>query len=128
MNFRVQIFDSEGRWQGTLGRLGTTLGTFSKPKGVAVDSEGHIYVVDGIYDTIQIFNRKGDLLMNFGQTGEKEGDFWLPAGIAIDHKNRIYVADTYNKRVQIFQFMGSPKEETPAALVPPAESLKPIEH
>jgi DNA-binding beta-propeller fold protein YncE len=128
MNFRVQIFDSEGRWQGTLGRLGTTLGTFSKPKGVAVDSEGHIYVVDGIYDTIQIFNRKGDLLMNFGQTGEKEGDFWLPAGIAIDHKNRIYVADTYNKRVQIFQFMGTPKEETPAVSIPPAEVLKPIEH
>ncbi|MEK6683404.1 MAG: 6-bladed beta-propeller, partial [Nitrospirota bacterium] len=80
---------------------------------------GHIFVVDGLYDTVQIFNRQGELLMNFGETGGTEGDFYLPAGIAIDNRNRIYVADTYNQRVAVFQFMGEPLLPPPAPLPEP---------
>jgi DNA-binding beta-propeller fold protein YncE len=87
--------------------LGRTIGSFSKPKGVALDTQGLIYVVDGIYDTVQLFNAKGALLMNFGISGIKPGQFWLPAGIAIDEENRIFVADTFNFRVQIFKFLDS---------------------
>ena len=111
MNFRVQIFNENGDFINTFGRLGVTLGTFSKPKGVAVDLEGHIYVVDGLYDTIQVFDQDGPLLMHFGEAGEGEGSFWLPNGIAIDSRNQIYVADTYNQRVQVFKFLGSPTPE-----------------
>jgi DNA-binding beta-propeller fold protein YncE len=86
--------------------VGNVVGTFSKPKGITVDREGHIYVVDGLYDTVQVFNLQGELLMNFGSSGNEEGHFWLPIGIFADTKDRIYVADTYNHRVQVFEYLG----------------------
>ena len=103
LNFRIQIFNPEGKFIGSIGKLGYTLGTFSRPKGVAVDREGNIYVVDNLYDTVQVFNSKGDLLMNFATHGGGKGGLWLPNGIYIDKDNYIFVADTYNERVQVFR-------------------------
>lgn len=105
MNFRVQLFSSEGVFTGKFGESGDTPGYFTKPKGIASDSDGHIYVVDSLQDTVQIFDRDGQLLMNFGTSGYDEGKFWLPSGIYIDSDDRIYVSDTYNKRLQIFQYL-----------------------
>ncbi len=48
MNFRVQIFDAKGRFLRNFGQLGDGSGDFDKPKGIAVDSDGHIYVVEGL--------------------------------------------------------------------------------
>ena len=62
MNFRVQIFDAEGKFIKKFGEVGTGYGQFSKPKGIAVDSEGHIYVVDSAFNNIQIFDAEGKLL------------------------------------------------------------------
>ena len=87
------------------GRPGDTLGNFSKPKGVSLDSDGHIYVVEGLYDTIVIFDQQGRLLLNFGSPGYELGQFWLATGIFIDAQDRIYVADSYNNRIQIFQYL-----------------------
>jgi DNA-binding beta-propeller fold protein YncE len=116
MNFRVQVLDPDGAWTRSIGQLGETLGTFSKPKGVGLDRHGHVYVVDGLYDTVQIFTADGDLLLNFGNAGTVEGAFWLPAGIAVDRQDRIYVADTYNARVQVFRLLDAtlPTDAAPA--------------
>ena len=46
MNFRVQVFDKDERFYSKFGRHGDASGDFSNPKGIAVDSEGHIFVVD----------------------------------------------------------------------------------
>jgi DNA-binding beta-propeller fold protein YncE len=105
MNFRIQVLEPDGRWVRSIGQLGTTLGSFTKPKGVGLDQHGNVYVVDGLYDTVQIFNADGDLLMNFGNAGTTEGAFWLPTGVTVDGQDRIYVADTYNARVQVFRLV-----------------------
>ncbi|MDD3813194.1 MAG: 6-bladed beta-propeller [Desulfocapsaceae bacterium] len=105
LNFRIQIFSSQGAFQGTFGSAGNSPGHFSRPRGVASDSDGNIYVVDALFDNIQIFNKTGQLLMDFGRAGQKYGEFWMPAGIWIDQNDKIYVADSYNKRVQIFQYL-----------------------
>jgi sugar lactone lactonase YvrE len=70
-----------------------------------VDSEGHIYVVDALFDAVQIFDRTGQFLLAFGQSGVAPGRFWLPGGLCIDATDRIYVADSYNQRLQIFQYL-----------------------
>ena len=61
MNFSVQIFDADGKfikkWQ-----VGTSYGQFSKPKGIALDSEGHIYVVDSAFNNIR-YCWEGKLLL-----------------------------------------------------------------
>jgi DNA-binding beta-propeller fold protein YncE len=106
MNFRVQLFSPEGSCLGTVGSLGDGYGNLEKPKGVAVDSKGHIYVVDSIKDSVKIFDRNGNLLLVFGDKGRSPGEFWLPAGIFIDSMDMIYVADPYNMRVQAFRYIG----------------------
>jgi DNA-binding beta-propeller fold protein YncE len=105
LNFRVQIFDQNGKLVSSFGKLGDALGDFSKPKGIAVDSENHIYVVDSQFDNMQIFDKAGKLLLVVGSTGRGPGKMSIPSGIFIDNIDRIYVADSYNKRIQIFQYL-----------------------
>ncbi len=105
LNFRIQVFNPEGKFITTIGKMGNTLGTFSKPKGIGTDMDGNIYVVDNLYDTIQIFDRSGELLLNFGSHGGGKEGLWMPNGIYIDKDNYIFIADTYNERVQVFKYL-----------------------
>ncbi|MEK9138013.1 MAG: 6-bladed beta-propeller [Bacteroidota bacterium] len=105
MNFRLQILQPDGKFLSKFGKLGDGIGDFARPKGVALDSQGHIYVADALYDVIQVFDQNGQILLAFGGTGTGFGSFYLPAGIAIDAKDRIYVVDSGNRRVQVFQFL-----------------------
>jgi sugar lactone lactonase YvrE len=81
-----------------------------RPKGVAEDSEGDIYIVDGLLGMVQIFNREGQLLYYFGQKGTGLGQFELPAGLFIDRDDRIFVVDSFNRRIQEFHYFGLPKK------------------
>ena len=76
----------------------------ARPKGIATDSQGNIYIVDALFHAVQIFNSKGDYLYTFGKKGKGQAEFWLPSGIFIDNNDKIYVADSYNSRIQIFQY------------------------
>jgi len=109
MNFRVQFLTRGGQFQTAVGRLGDTSGSMFRPKGIAVDSEGHLYVVDGLWGVVQIFDREGRLLYYFGTRGTGLGEFQLPAGLFIDRDDRIFVVDSYNRRVQVFRYFGLPK-------------------
>jgi sugar lactone lactonase YvrE len=77
-----------------------------RPKGVGIDSEGHLYVVDGLWGMVQVFNSKGQLLYHFGESGTHAGEFQLPAGLFIDHDDRVFVVDSFNRRVQVFHYAG----------------------
>ena len=104
-NFRVQLLDLDGVCIKTIGKKGDGAGDFALPKGVAFDSEGHIYVVDAQFENIQVFDSNGQLLMAFGEEGSGLGDFSLPAGLTIDGLDRIWVADAGNRRIQVFSYM-----------------------
>jgi DNA-binding beta-propeller fold protein YncE len=113
------------------GKHGNGSGDFSKPRGIAVDSDGHVYVADALFDAVQIFDKDGRLLLAFGKTGRRNGHMILPAGLFIDEKDKIYVADSYNKRVQIFQYlkekgtMGQGATDSSGKHSPTRESTKP---
>jgi DNA-binding beta-propeller fold protein YncE len=103
MNFRVQLFDRDGNFQAQIGTTGDPAGGIYRPKGIDIDSEDHIYIVDGELGRVQVFDRKGRLLYHFGN-GTNYGQFLLPAGLFIDQNDRVYLADSYNRRVQVFQY------------------------
>ena len=104
-NFRIQLFNLNGDFIRAIGTKGDGAGDFALPKGVALDAEGHIYVVDSHFENVQVFDLEGQLLMAFGNEGRGAGEFWLPAGLAIDEMDRIWVADSGNRRLQVFQYL-----------------------
>jgi sugar lactone lactonase YvrE len=88
--FGILTYGRDGTFRGSIGRLGTTPGTFARPKGVAVDRQGRLYAVDAAFANVQIFNADGRLLLwfgHFGKTGLDPGDLFLPAKVAIDYDN-----------------------------------------
>lgn len=106
LNFRIQAFNLSGKYQSSFGEAGQSSGNQSRPKGVAVDSAGHVYVVDALLNNVQLFDAEGQFLMTIGEQGQKPGQFWLPSGIHISAQQKIYVADSYNRRVQVFSYIG----------------------
>jgi DNA-binding beta-propeller fold protein YncE len=105
LNFRVQQFAPDLTPIRQIGKKGDMPGYFGQPKGIAVDPEDHLYVVDANFESVQIFNADGQLLLDFGTEGHNPGEFWLPAGISIDSHNRIWIADAYNRRIQVFDYL-----------------------
>jgi DNA-binding beta-propeller fold protein YncE len=84
--------------------MGDSEESLFRPKGIGLDSENHIYLVEGLSGTVQVFDREGQLLYFFGRRGKGLGEFQLPAGLFIDQNDRVYVVDSYNRRVQVFQY------------------------
>ena len=58
LNFRIQVFDAEGRFKTHLGEGGDGPGTFSRLKGLALDGFGNLYAVDAGHGVVQIFNSR----------------------------------------------------------------------
>lgn len=113
MNFRVQMFETSGKLLGTIGDVGDAVGTVFRPKGIAIDSENHIYLVEGLWGVVQVFDREGVLLYIIGdRPGTRLGQFQLPTGLFIDRDDRVYVVDTYNQRVQVFHYYAAKSSAT----------------
>jgi len=109
MNFRVQVLDRSGTFRYSIGQAGDTSGNVYRPKGIGVDSEGDLYIVEGLWAVVQVFNRQGELLYYFGRRGTRAGEFQLPAGLFINNEDRIFVVDSFNHRIQIFHYFGLKK-------------------
>jgi len=107
LNFRVQALDRSGTFQYAVGKLGDARGEMFRPKGLGVDSEGHLYVAEGGSSLVQVFDRQGRLLYYFGKKGTGFGDFQLPTGLFIDREDHVYVVDSYNHRVQMFRYFAA---------------------
>jgi DNA-binding beta-propeller fold protein YncE len=107
MNSRIQAFAPDGRpLERRIGARGLYVGNLVRPKGVAVDNEGQIYVVEGYFDHLLVFSAAGELLLPIGGTGSQTGRFFLPHGVWVDARNRVFVADMFNGRVVVLQFLG----------------------
>jgi sugar lactone lactonase YvrE len=88
--FNVIQLDGEAKKLNEIGKIGDYAGSFSRPKGLAVDREGRVYVLDAAFENVQVFNRKGKLLMFFASTGPQPQDLVSPASISIDYNNVDY--------------------------------------
>lgn len=107
LNNRVQVLDAaSGRVLRRLGQRGLFVGNLVRPKGVGVDAEGNIYIVESFYDSLLVFSPQGEFLMPIGGIGPATGRFYLPAGVWVDGQNRVHVADMFNGRIVLFQFLG----------------------
>jgi DNA-binding beta-propeller fold protein YncE len=115
LNARVQVLDAgTGEPVAVVGERGDRIGNFDKPKGLAFDTFGNLYVADSFWSNVQIFNARGQVLLFFGGRGDSPGFLSNPAGIAIDAKNRIYVANPLNFRIEIYQLVNTSAADSDA--------------
>ncbi|MBI2378817.1 MAG: hypothetical protein HYV07_32785 [Deltaproteobacteria bacterium] len=116
MNFRVQVFDSAGKFVRKYGQSGDGLGAFQRLKGLAFDGFGNLYAVDGLHAGVQVFNRSFDLLTYFGGFSKKIEFFDIPSAIAIHPgTNTIYITNEYNARVNVYQLINTRSEDSDPA-------------
>jgi sugar lactone lactonase YvrE len=104
-NFRVQVYQPDGKFLRVFGGIGRQGGQFSRPKEVAIGPDGNVYVVDAAFGNFQIFNPEGQLLLSVGSRSERDGmaKYMLPAGIAIDGDGRVYMADQFFRKVDVYR-------------------------
>ena len=77
------------------------LGSFRAPEDLAVDANGHIYLLDTGNNRIVVFDVELNLIRvidSFLRDGETEY-FSNPNGVYVTHDFNIYVADTGNNRI-----------------------------
>ncbi len=88
------------------GLSGTGNGEFNEPKGVAIDSSGHVWVADTSNNRIQEFSSAGAFMLKFGEKGSEEGKLEAPRALTVDSKGNVWVTDTANHRVEEFSSAG----------------------
>lgn len=125
LNARVQVLDAEtGIAKRVIGKRGNNVGNLVRPKGVAVDSDGNVYVVESYHDHLLVFNREGEFLIPIGGTGEGIGQFYLPASVWVDSNDQVFIADMFNGRVSLLQYLKAP--DTQNSLLDSSASTLPI--
>ena len=107
-NFRVQIFDRNGKYISSFGKVGKQLGDFARPKEIAADRDGNVYVADTAFGNFQIFSPDGDLLMFVGERSEQNAPakYMLPSGIFVDEDGRVYMVDQWFKKIDVYRPIG----------------------
>jgi hypothetical protein len=101
----VKVYNYQGGHIQTIGSFGTNMGQLYRPKGVAVDKEGNVYVVDANFQNIQIFDPEGQLLLFFGEPTGERGGMYLPTSVAISYDTDLfqhYVDPKYELKYLVF--------------------------
>ncbi|MCD4736824.1 MAG: hypothetical protein K8R53_12330 [Bacteroidales bacterium] len=105
-NCMVKLYNMGGEFLSSVGSLGRQIGQFVRPKGISVDEDQNLFVVDAAFENVQMFNKEGQLLLYFGGPYIKSGDMYLPAKVTIDYEHfsyfEKYVAPAYQLQYLIF--------------------------
>jgi ABC-type Fe3+ transport system permease subunit/DNA-binding beta-propeller fold protein YncE len=111
MTGRVQKFSAEGKFLLQWQMPQTDLG---KPKGMGLDRDGNIIVVEPHYMRVNHFTPDGKLVAQWGVKGTNAGEFILPRGIAVSSRGEFYVSEyTVVDRVQRFGALVKAKVQNP---------------
>jgi hypothetical protein len=103
----IFVFEPNGKYMRTIGKLEGGEGYFKRPTGIAVDSPAQrIYVTDTLRDEVFILDMQGNILQTFGKSGQANGEFNLPTELKLDGPN-LLVVDAMNFRVQVFDRSGT---------------------
>jgi sugar lactone lactonase YvrE len=118
-NHKIAVFDKEGlplrsflHYVSRRRPDGTVVLQPGEPKGLAVNSRGDIYLIDGMDDALEVLDYRGRHLARWRAADllePEEGDspppgradtLTTPAAVAVDGRDRVYVATT-GRRCQI---------------------------
>ncbi len=122
-NDRVVKFDKTGKQIATWGKHGKGQGEFDQLHGIAMDSQGRIFVADRGNSRVQVFDSNGKFVAEWKQFGR-------PSDVSIDKNDVIYVADDQSNESRNPGFktgirIGSAKDGKVTAFIPTPEAESP---
>lgn len=106
---RVLRFTPEGEYLGDVGLgPGEGPGQTKKPRVVAVDAAGRIFVTDEKSDKprVQVFDPTGQFIQIFAPKGTRPGDILRAHGMDFDSSQRLFITDVDNMRISVFSSSG----------------------
>jgi len=102
LNSRVQLFDRDGKFSLQIADWGVLPGRVFRPKGVAVDKQGRVYVSDSYLNLVQVFSETGRFLYVLGKNGTPYKTT-TATGMTVDANNRLYITEMRRNRIRVFQ-------------------------
>src|SRR2546430_2098358 len=119
----IMKFDSTGKQTATWGKHGKGQGEFDQLHGIAMDSQGRIFVADRGNSRVQVFDSNGKFVAEWKQFGR-------PSDVSIDKNDVIYVADDQSNESRNPGFktgirIGSGKDGKVTAFIPTPEAESP---
>ncbi len=116
-NNRVCVFNKEGRFLFSFGKLGSAKpppgmkitwkpGEFNYPYGIGVSKDGKIYVADTLNWRVQVFSPSGKPLFWFPKFEDGEKAEVYPTEILVS-KDQVYVCDNSLDRIAVFDLRGN---------------------
>lgn len=88
------------------GSQGSGAGQFSTPTGIAIDSDGNVYIADAGTNRIQKFSSSGEFILSWGGSGSEDGVFGQLLSVAVGPDGSVYTTEDGNQRVQKFSSSG----------------------
>jgi sugar lactone lactonase YvrE len=89
------------------GNLLATWGVGQRSLGVAIDSNGYIYISDNKQFKIYKLDSSGNIIKTWGSYGTGHYGLINNKHLAVDSKNNVYVADSGNSRIIKYDSNGS---------------------
>lgn len=94
-NYRVQVFDAEGKFQTQWTGLGA-------PWGLDISRDGHLFMADGYNNRVLKLTLDGKVVGQFGSPGKLPGQFHYCHQLAVGADGAVYTAEILNWRPQKF--------------------------
>jgi DNA-binding beta-propeller fold protein YncE len=101
----IRIYDYDGNHVAEIsGDSGQSGFEFSRPQGLALDDQGHVFQVDSLLGQVLIFDRESlQGLATVGSYGSEAGQLLLPLDVAIDPSTRdLLVTNNRHGRIEVF--------------------------
>lgn len=99
-NYRVQIFDADGKFLDQWKHVGS-------PWGLHITPKQEIFLADGHNNRVLKLDIEGRVLGSLGRKGKLPGEFNFAHHLAVDLLGNLYVAEIKNWRVQKFRLVSA---------------------
>ena len=102
-NHIIAVANEDMKLEFTFGKCGSKEGELNKPRDIAINSQGMVYVADYNNDRICKFTSTGEYICSLGEAGTDTASVLdRPSSIGIDTNDNVYITEMINGRIIIY--------------------------